>query len=69
MPGQRQFQQGVEPAAQIAENRYNLNIKNPNAKTGFEHLPPEQLADDILQKSLRMVEIMREIKELLGRKP
>jgi len=32
-------------------------------------LPPEQLADDILQKELRIAEIMQEIKELLRRKP
>ena len=25
----------------------NLDIKNPSAKDDFEHLPPEQLADDI----------------------
>ena len=48
---------------------FNLDRKNPNAKDDFEHLPPEQLADDILQKELRIAEIMREIKELLGRKP
>jgi type I restriction enzyme M protein len=48
---------------------FNLDRKNPNAKDDFEHLPPEQLADDILQKELRIAEIMREIKDLLGRKP
>lgn len=48
---------------------FNLDRKNPNAKVDFEHLPPEQLADDILQKELRIAEIIREIKELLGRKP
>jgi type I restriction enzyme M protein len=48
---------------------FNLDRKNPNAKDDFEHLPPQQLADDILQKELRIAEIMREIKELLGRKP
>jgi type I restriction enzyme M protein len=48
---------------------FNLDRKNPNTKDDFEHLPPEQLADDILQKELRIAEIMREIKELLGRKP
>jgi type I restriction enzyme M protein len=48
---------------------FNLDRKNPSAKDDFEHLPPEQLADDILQKELRIAEIMREIKELLGRKP
>jgi type I restriction enzyme M protein len=46
---------------------FNLDRKNPNAKDEFEHLPPEKLADDILQKELRIAEIMREIKELLGR--
>ena len=48
---------------------FNLDKKNPNARDDFEHLPPEQLADDILQKELRIVEIMREIKKLLGRQP
>jgi type I restriction enzyme M protein len=57
------------PAERVAENGYNLDIKNPNAKADFEHLPPEQLAEDILQKELRIAEIMREIKDLLGRKP
>jgi type I restriction enzyme M protein len=45
---------------------FNLDRKNPNAKDDFEHVPPEQLADDILQKELRIAEIMREIKGLLG---
>lgn len=27
----------------------NLDIKNPNSKQDFEHVPPEQLADDILK--------------------
>ena len=39
------------------------------ATSDFEHLPPEKLADDILQKELRIAQIMQEIKELLGRKP
>lgn len=56
------------PAEQIAASGYNLDLKNPYAKQDFEHLPPEQLADDILQKELRIAEVMREIKDLLGRK-
>jgi type I restriction enzyme M protein len=32
----------------------------------FEHLPPDQLADDILKKELRIAELMREIKVALG---
>lgn len=32
-------------------------------------MPPEQLAKDILEKELRIVDIMREIQDLLGRRP
>lgn len=44
----------------------NLDRKNPSAKADFEHLPPDQLADDILKKELRIAELMREIKTALG---
>lgn len=44
----------------------NLDRKNPNATADFEHLPPEQLADDILKKEQRIAEIMMEIKRALG---
>jgi type I restriction enzyme M protein len=57
------------PAEQILASGCNLDLKNPHAKNVFEHLPPEQLAADILQKELRIAEIMREIKGLLGKKP
>ena len=43
----------------------NLDIKNPASKQDFEHLPPEQLADDILKKEQRIMEIMIEIKQAL----
>lgn len=44
----------------------NLDIKNPNSKGDFEHLPPEQLVDDILAKEQRIAEIMAEIKQILA---
>jgi type I restriction enzyme M protein len=44
----------------------NLDRKNPNSGTDFEHLPPEQLADDILKKEQRIAQIMTEIKRALG---
>jgi type I restriction enzyme M protein len=44
----------------------NLDRKNPNAATDFEHLPPEKLADDILKKEQRIAEIMLEIKARLA---
>jgi type I restriction enzyme M protein len=45
----------------------NLDIKNPSAAQDFEHLPPEQLADDILKKEQRIAEIVAEIKQVLAR--
>jgi type I restriction enzyme M protein len=44
----------------------NLDRRNPNASTDFEHLPPEQLVDDVLKKEQRIAEIMLEIKRTLG---
>jgi len=44
----------------------NLDRKNPRAKVDFEHLPPDQLADDILKKELRIAELMQEIKAAIG---
>jgi type I restriction enzyme M protein len=54
------------PVGQILANDCNLDIKNPNAKEGFEHLPPEQLVEDILKKEQRIMEIMGEIKQVLS---
>lgn len=44
----------------------NLDIKNPNSKQDFEHLPPEQLANDLLMKEQRIAEIVTEIKQVLS---
>ncbi|WP_174800269.1 type I restriction-modification system subunit M [Methylosinus sporium] len=54
------------PAKELLAAGCNLDRKNPRAKVDFEHLPPEQLADDILKKELRIAELMREIKAALG---
>lgn len=45
---------------------YNLDGKNPNNQTDFEHLAPEQLVNDILEKDRRVAELMSEIKAILG---
>jgi type I restriction enzyme M protein len=52
--------------AELLRANCNLDRKNPRAKVDFEHLPPDQLADDILKKELRIAELMREIKAALG---
>jgi type I restriction enzyme M protein len=46
---------------------YNLDLKNPNSTEALEHLPPEQLVEEILAKERHIIEIMHEIKgELAG---
>lgn len=45
----------------------NLDIKNPRAKEDITHLPPEQLAESILQKEQRIAEIVADIKKLLAK--
>jgi type I restriction enzyme M protein len=54
------------PVKELLDANCNLDRKNPRAKVDFEHLPPDQLADDILKKELRIAELMREIKAALG---
>ncbi len=52
-------------AKDLLETGCNLDRKNPRATVAFEHLPPEQLADDVLRKELRIAELMREMKAAL----
>lgn len=54
------------PVERIIENGYNLDIKNPAGKEDFEHLPPEQLLEDIVKKEQRILEIMGEIRQVLA---
>ncbi len=44
---------------------FNLDRKNPHAKDDFEHLPPEQLVESIIEKERRILSIMEEIRALL----
>ncbi len=53
------------PLSQIADNGYNLDIKNPSARQDLEHLPPEQLAASIAEKERRIATLMDEIQALL----
>jgi type I restriction enzyme M protein len=43
----------------------NLDIKNPAQADDLDHLPPEQLLEDIQRKEHRIVEIIDEIKSML----
>ena len=55
------------PAAELLANGCNLDRKNPSAKEDITHLPPEQLAADILKKEQRISEIMGKIHKLLAK--
>jgi type I restriction enzyme M protein len=62
------------PAKQLLEynddgslRAVNLDRKNPRAKEDIAHLPPEQLAADILNKEQRIAEIMGNIRTLLAK--
>src|SRR6266700_1224425 len=55
------------PVEQLLANECNLDVKNPNSKKDFEHLPPEQLVKSIAAKERRILEIMGEIEQMLAR--
>jgi type I restriction enzyme M protein len=54
-------------AVESLANGCNLDRKNPRAKDDITHLPPEQLAADILKKEQRIAEIMGNIRSLLAK--
>ena len=51
----------------MARPAVNLDRKNPRGKEDITHLPPEQLAEGILQKEQRIAEIMGNIQKLLAK--
>ncbi|MGE4057161.1 MAG: class I SAM-dependent DNA methyltransferase, partial [Vicinamibacterales bacterium] len=53
------------PAGELLANNCNLDLKNPRAATDFEHLPPEQLVEDILAKEQQITALLCEIREML----
>ena len=53
-------------ARAISTNNYNLDIKNPNAAQDLEHLPPELLLEEILEKERRILELLGELRAELG---
>jgi type I restriction enzyme M protein len=55
------------PSAALLANNCNLDSKNPRGKEDIAHLPPLQLAEDILQKERRIAEIVGGIRGLLAK--
>ena len=49
----------VVSAKQIVANGYNLDISNPSGKQNLEHLPPQQLVDELLEKQMQIVHVVQ----------
>src|SRR5258708_16078085 len=54
------------PVDQVLANDCNLDIKNPNKATDLEHLPPDQLLDNILNLEQLIIEATEKIRQILG---
>jgi type I restriction enzyme M protein len=67
---ERAWRVRVEDVLKYDENgtlrSVNLDIKNPNAPAGLEHLPPEELVADILAKEQQIADIIGEIRTALA---
>jgi len=44
----------------------NLDLKNPRGKQDFEHMPPEQLVNDILEKERRITALLEDVRIALS---
>ncbi|WP_316193885.1 class I SAM-dependent DNA methyltransferase [Bradyrhizobium sp. SZCCHNRI1029] len=53
------------PVQELLGTNCNLDRKNPKGAVDLEHLPPQQLVDDVLEKELRIADLLREIKGAL----
>jgi type I restriction enzyme M protein len=49
------------PASELLANNSNLDRKNPQNATEFEHMAPELLAGEILAKEQRVIELVKDI--------
>ncbi len=52
-------------AESIASEGFNLDRKNPHAVAGAEHLPPEQLIEEIIAKERRILSLLEEVQAAL----
>ena len=53
-------------AAELLANGCNLDRKNPRGNEDITHLPPAQIAADILRKEQRIAEIIKNIQNFLN---
>src|SRR5205823_2335319 len=53
------------PAERIAANGYNLDLKNPHTNAGPTEEPLSVIAEALLQTEQRIVDVVREIQQLV----
>lgn len=58
-------QSWVTPVEEIIKNNYNLDVKNPNRKVEFEHLPPDELINKIESSEKTISALLSEIRDLI----
>lgn len=58
-------QSWVVSVEEIIKNNYNLDVKNPNKKAEFEHLPPEELIAKIEESEKTIMSLLSDIKLLI----
>jgi type I restriction enzyme M protein len=58
-------QSWIVPVEEIIKNNFNLDVKNPNKKAEFEHLPPEELITKIEESEKTISGLLAEIKGLI----
>ena len=46
----------------LLKSNCNLDRKNPRGRTDFEHLPPNEIAQAILVKEIRIMQLLQEVK-------
>ncbi|ASJ16542.1 hypothetical protein A3L04_05365 [Thermococcus chitonophagus] len=54
---------------EIKENDYDLSARNPNKKLTVEYPAPEEIIASLEEKERKIVELLGEIKSILGEKP
>ncbi|MEZ5963087.1 MAG: class I SAM-dependent DNA methyltransferase [Planctomycetota bacterium] len=54
------------PSKELLATNCDLSARNPNTSDGYEHRAPAEVARELLQKEERVVELFREIHDLLA---
>jgi type I restriction enzyme M protein len=54
-----------ETIENLAENKYELSVKNPNIEDHYEHKPAFELVQAIKEKEIRVLDLLEELESIL----